>query len=88
MLRTYCRATSFAGLAPAARGSNVMADQIEIKAGDTVELQSGGRTMSVESVSEGVASCVWHDNNGAGHKMAIGLAALKLREAATGVHVV
>lgn len=35
----------------------------EIKAGDTVELKSGGVTMTVEWVEDGSANCVWQDGN-------------------------
>lgn len=34
----------------------------DIRAGDTVQLKSGGEFMTVESIDEYGASCVWFDN--------------------------
>lgn len=34
----------------------------EIKAGDTVQLKSGGEFMTVESVDEYGANCVWFES--------------------------
>ncbi len=59
----------------------------EIKAGDVVELRSGGPPMSVELVESGIAHCAWIDPKGNAKHVEFNVAALKAvdPEARTGI---
>lgn len=55
-----------------------MAD--EIKAGDTVQLKSGGPIMTVDSVEDGRAYCQWFDSKSEPHGDYYALVVLKKSE--------
>lgn len=54
-----------------------MEKEMAIAAGSTVQLKSGGPTMTVEWVDEGTAGCTWFDDRDNHNQKNIEVAALK-----------
>ena len=53
---------------------------MDLKPGDVVMLKSGGHSICVAEVNEGVAECVWMGNEGELYREALPLAVLELVE--------
>ena len=57
----------FRSMSPGAYEREIEKNEKIDSVGDTVELRSGGRPMSVVNVGDGMVTCAWHDLNGSPH---------------------